>query len=416
MGCGSSKVAAAPAASLYAGPPASAKAAPGKENVRKSTAKPDLRRGRSLLGEMDESVIDALEKGTLRLVSTDFLLGCPDGYKLPRLQELEAQPRALLAPQKAADLMRGGERQVLVLSYGWLSMGDPDPQGKRFEAVKEALAWFKANNLLRTGAGLFWDFGSLPQKPRTPAEDATFKEGLRVMANLYASAIGTAVLQLKRIPPCPKEAVGAIRVCRIPSGFATKTALTKAFASVGEVTDVVVRGADEATVVYRTKESAAKALWYNRRTLGLSEDVYLCSEYNDRAYDNRGWCAFENSVSLEFLSRSVKPGNEEMKAIMDAPSMRKMYQIGTPGGAPEPVSPSGPQDKQAVQKRIEAASFIGKADQKLVLDMYKKFQLDGAHAASQFGAGDVAKHNVKARQALAEEMAAKRLQAAQRAR
>ena len=46
---------------------------------------------------------------------------------------------------------------------------------------------------------------SLPQKPRTPEQEAAFVSGLQVMANLYSSAMGTSVLQLKEIPKCPKE-------------------------------------------------------------------------------------------------------------------------------------------------------------------------------------------------------------------
>jgi hypothetical protein len=46
-------------------------------------------------------------------------------------------------------------------------------------------------------------FGSLPQKPRTVDEEVTFKQALRIMADVYASPLGTCVLQLKDIPPRP---------------------------------------------------------------------------------------------------------------------------------------------------------------------------------------------------------------------
>ena len=44
------------------------------------------------------------------------------------------------------------------------------------------------------------------------------------------------------------------------------------------------------------------------------------------------------------------------------------------------VTGAGPQDKASVQKKLEGAVFIGKGDRKVVLDMYKRFQLDVAQA------------------------------------
>ena len=149
----------------------------------------------SSLQLLDEQVIEALEHGTIRLLSVSYLLGRPKGFRLSRLQELEIVKGALLTPAAAAAAMRSGARHVLALTYGWLSPGNPDPTGKRFEAVQRALRWLHTNGLLPKTAGLFWDFGSLPQKPRTPTEDATFKAGLAVMANLYASAL------VRRRPP-----------------------------------------------------------------------------------------------------------------------------------------------------------------------------------------------------------------------
>ena len=57
-------------------------------------------------------------------------------------------------------------------------------------------------------------FASLPQKPpggdRSEIEIAIFKRALAVMAFVYASLKGTAVLQLKDVPPRPKEYDGCI--------------------------------------------------------------------------------------------------------------------------------------------------------------------------------------------------------------
>ena len=49
----------------------------------------------------------------------------------------------------------------------------------------------------------FRSWASLPQKPRTVAEQARFGEALTVMLSLYGSMTGTTVLQKKEIPPRP---------------------------------------------------------------------------------------------------------------------------------------------------------------------------------------------------------------------
>lgn len=117
-------------------------------------------------------------------------------------------------------------------------------------------------------------------------------------------------------------------------------------------------------------------------------------------------------MSREFLGRSRKPGNERMRAVMDKSPRAKMYEIRL---ASDPLvvddAIATPQDKVGVQRKIEVATFVGKGDGKVVLDMYKRFQLDGALIASKLQASSdaVQGHSVAARQALAEEQRAARL-------
>ena len=60
------------------------------------------------------------------------------------------------------------------------------------------------NTALRASElGLFMDWGSLPQKPRTEEETRSFAAALQVMLSLYASVTGTAVLQCKHVPERP---------------------------------------------------------------------------------------------------------------------------------------------------------------------------------------------------------------------
>ena len=59
---------------------------------------------------------------------------------------------------------------------------------------------------------LFWDYSSLFQNPpdgkRSDAENAAFQRALKVMGDLYASAVGTTVLQLPEIPLKPARFLG----------------------------------------------------------------------------------------------------------------------------------------------------------------------------------------------------------------
>ena len=59
---------------------------------------------------------------------------------------------------------------------------------------------------------VFFDVSSLHQHPRTPAQDAAFGAALGVMADGYASALGTCVARFDLIPPCPAE-LAAGRLC-----------------------------------------------------------------------------------------------------------------------------------------------------------------------------------------------------------
>ena len=60
--------------------------------------------------------------------------------------------------------------------------------------------------------GVFWDYASLFQNPpggqRTEEEQGAFRRSLDVMTDLYASAVGTTVLQIEEMPPCPAEFKG----------------------------------------------------------------------------------------------------------------------------------------------------------------------------------------------------------------
>ena len=49
-----------------------------------------------------------------------------------------------------------------------------------------------------------------PGGKRTDSENAAFKRALDVMGDVYASAVGTTVLQIKEIPPRPTQCDGVL--------------------------------------------------------------------------------------------------------------------------------------------------------------------------------------------------------------
>ena len=106
------------------------------------------------------------------------------------------------------------------------------------------------------------NYASLYQKPpggeRTPEEDAAFKRALQVMADVYASAVGTTVLQVKEIPPRPKEFDGALCLFGLEDGK-DAAAIRAAFGHSGdESVDVELRSG-MAVVRFATHDAALAA-------------------------------------------------------------------------------------------------------------------------------------------------------------
>ena len=48
----------------------------------------------------------------------------------------------------------------------------------------------------------------------------------------------------------------------------------------------------------------------------LSPDGWLALEYNERPYNDRGWCSFEGSVSVELIARLSK--YPKMEALLNS--------------------------------------------------------------------------------------------------
>ena len=93
------------------------------------------------LSALDHHLIEALQRGDIRLVRSKWLLSQPASFRIAWRQKLEewerdgASPSPLLSPQEAVALVRRGDRSAGVLSYGWTSPGNPDPTGERVQIM-----------------------------------------------------------------------------------------------------------------------------------------------------------------------------------------------------------------------------------------------------------------------------------------
>ena len=147
--------------------------------------------------------------------------GSPSTFRLARRQDLP--PEAFVPP---ATLRRWvgalGDDWALVfvaLSYRWLSAKHPDPDGFHTAIVAEVARLYLESRMKgypsalqkaftkhgldgkeATDFALFWDFGSLHQKPREPEEDALFGAGLKA-SNVWYGHTATTCWMQSELPP-----------------------------------------------------------------------------------------------------------------------------------------------------------------------------------------------------------------------
>ena len=97
------------------------------------------------LTRLDDGLVEALQRGDIRLVRSAWLLSQPPDFRMLPRQELEDikrssdSPSPLLDPAEAVALIRKGDRSAGALTYGWLTPGNPDPAGVRVAIVRRAL-------------------------------------------------------------------------------------------------------------------------------------------------------------------------------------------------------------------------------------------------------------------------------------
>jgi hypothetical protein len=140
-------------------------------------------------------------------------------------------------------------------------------------------------------------FASLFQGDRSKAEAAAFARAISVMGDMYASAVGTTVLQLKEIPTRPEEFDGALALFDLRKD-ATKETIESEFETwqtkcgregLVKVTFEPPGSWPPAVVRYDSHETALAVLKEFQSLSESDQKLAVCGGldtlYNDRSYD-----------------------------------------------------------------------------------------------------------------------------------
>ena len=320
-----------------------------------------------VLSGLDDRLDEALLACDIKLLRVSWLLRQPDRWRLKPRQELEALLDELpfLSAEEAVALLRRGNRGVGALTQGWLSPGNCDPDGVRMDVVRAALAQHPQIE------GLFWDYASLfqnlPDRERTPDESAAFKRAIMVMADVYASAVGTTVLQSREIPRRPEAFDGALCLFGLKP-MAREAAVRETFGGFGTI--VALELTRNPPVVRFESHEAALAAKRAGPWPELCDGVDTL--YNERPYDERGWCVFENAVSYELLARlGAVP---RVRAVLDAlPSKVLVLHSGLPTQTGDAPAGELADRVDQVIARIAEATFTGNSDSETVPALYRDY-------------------------------------------
>lgn len=168
--------------------------------------------------------------------------------------------------------------------------------------LKAVLRFLGSLGTRAAACGLFWDYACLPQWPRTADEEKLFKTLLNLMGNLYGSMWRTTVLQHKLVP-------------------------------------------------------------YLHADAAHSQEE---EEYNVRAYDDRGWCTFEQGAARLAAGHRLKRDRATLGA-----KQPKLIEIS--GHYPHVVDVEEPPTLESIETAIQQAKFTGEGDSEKVMGMIKTF-------------------------------------------
>jgi hypothetical protein len=296
-----------------------------------------------------------------------FLLKTPETWIMPMLQEMREIPGALVEPSKAAALLMRGNRSIIALSHCWLTKDHPDPRGEKVRVVQEYLQRMRRSGQLPEDAAVFWDYGSLPQKPpggsRSADDERTFQTALAIMAYVYASPLGTSVLQLRYVPSRPKDDDGRLIVDHLPAG--TTTAELKAvMEKYGTIVGFNRASPTSASAELRYASHSQAEIAAAAVSQEFGGAAFACLQYNDLPYDDRGWCTAEQIFSTEcLLCMQNLPKDLERPKVAQ---LSETNQLTT-------VVPTARSSAEVAQL-IRGKTFMGKGDLDTVMKIYQQLK------------------------------------------
>ena len=336
------------------------------------------------LGSLDHQVIELLRDGTIRLMDAEYLRQ-NQIQSVERRQTMESRfgDVPYLTNEAAEAAMRETSRCVCVLSYCWRTRHHPDPDGAVLDALRRFLLEHPHIK------GVFMDYVSLFQHPRTKKEQERFALSLDVMGDLYASPLATVVARFRQIPPRPEEFDG---LCAIigPHQDAEAELRTVLTASNRELTELKF---DSQAQLWKAKFASERDA--DHAMVELADDAsellgkggYAHRWYNERPYKERGWCVFESAIATEAIARVKCYPTLMPFVVLSATKMEKVIEID--GGGDDDAAPAesrpgattgaGVHDSsisyagdrvERVRTAIKDAAFTGKGDREVVSDMY----------------------------------------------
>jgi hypothetical protein len=252
---------------------------------------------------LNERLEDALRSGAIKLIVADRVRDGTIHTKIVRRQDIEARELAehltlFETPDDAIALLRGNGREIASLTYGWVSTDDPDPSGEYLRAVCR----FLKSELGAHVRALFWDFASLPQKPRSKSDAKMVATALKVMPDVYASVLGTMVMRHRSVPARPASLDGEVII--LADDKATEAAVRSALEAHGALENVRRDEQGRWRARFASHADAGRAAAAGP-FVGATA-IFTC--HHARAYASRGWPRFESGVSTEGIIRALHAG------------------------------------------------------------------------------------------------------------
>ena len=174
----------------------------------------------ALLMALDDRLA-ALKSGAIKLIRADFMKQSTQPHssagRTSRPWSATSRSPSSSSRTRRSPHLRSNNRAIAALTYGWVTPDHPDETDEYLANMRR----FLNHPLGAHIGGCFWDYGSLPQKPRSAEEAKGFNVALGCMGDVYASAMGTTVVRHKTIPKRPARLDGELAAARRRSNEST---------------------------------------------------------------------------------------------------------------------------------------------------------------------------------------------------